>query len=95
MRAALVLGGAMLAALSAFWVGRRLYDHRTGVFAGALVSVSLLLASEGGIAKTDAMLLGLTTLGSIATFDPEYGGAIDAPLREACVQLSQDLGWNA
>jgi len=46
--------GAMLAALSAFWIGRRLYDHRTGVFAGALVSVSLLLASEGGIAKTDA-----------------------------------------
>lgn len=41
------------------------------------------------------IVLGLTTLGSIATFDPEYGGAIDAPLREACVQLSQDLGWNA
>lgn len=41
------------------------------------------------------IVLGLTTLGSIATFDSEYGGAIDAPLREACVQLSQDLGWNA
>lgn len=54
--------GAMLAALSAFWMGRRLYDHRTGVFAGALISVSLLLASEGGIAKTDAMLAAMTGL---------------------------------
>ena len=58
--------GAMLAALSAFWVGRRLYDHRTGVFAGALVSVSLLLASEGGIAKTDAMLAAMTGLSVLA-----------------------------
>jgi DNA-binding IclR family transcriptional regulator len=41
------------------------------------------------------IVLGLTTLGSIATFDPEYGGAIDAPLRQACEQLSSDLGWNA
>jgi len=54
--------GAMLAALSAFWIGRRLYDHRTGVFSGALVSVTLLLASEGGIAKTDAMLCAMTGL---------------------------------
>ena len=39
------------------------------------------------------IVAGLTTLGSIATFDPEYDGAIDRPLREACVQLSSDLGW--
>ena len=36
--------------------------------------------------------LGITTLGSIATFDPEWGGAIDAPLRAAAAQLSSDLG---
>ena len=36
--------------------------------------------------------LGITTLGSIATFDPEWGGAIDAPLRAAAAQLSADLG---
>ena len=36
--------------------------------------------------------LGITTLGSIATFDPEWGGAIDAPLRTAAAQLSSDLG---
>ena len=38
--------------------------------------------------------LGITTLGSIATFDPEWGGAIDAPLRAAAAQLSRDLGAN-
>jgi len=37
--------------------------------------------------------LGITTLGSVATFDPEWGGAIDAPLRAAAAQLSSDLGW--
>ena len=36
--------------------------------------------------------LGITTLGSLATFDPEWGGAIDAPLRAAAAQLSSDLG---
>ncbi len=61
--------GAMLAALSAFWIGRRLYDHRTGVFAGALVSVSLLLASEGGIAKTDAMLAAMTGLSVLSLIE--------------------------
>ncbi len=39
--------------------------------------------------------LGLMTLGSLATFDPEYGGAIDAPLQAAARQLSSDLGWLA
>ena len=41
------------------------------------------------------IVLGLTTLGSVATFDPEYDGAIDLPLRQACMQLSSDLGWRA
>jgi len=36
--------------------------------------------------------LGITTLGSVATFDPEWGGAIDTPLRAAAAQLSRDLG---
>lgn len=39
------------------------------------------------------IVLGLMTLGSLATFDPEYGGAIDAPLQAAARQLSSDLGW--
>ena len=41
------------------------------------------------------IVLGLMTLGSLATFDPEYGGAIDAPLQAAARQLSSDLGWRA
>jgi DNA-binding IclR family transcriptional regulator len=36
--------------------------------------------------------LGITTLGSVATFDPAWGGAIDTPLRAAAAQLSSDLG---
>ena len=41
------------------------------------------------------IVLGLMTLGSLATFDPEYGGAIDKPLQAAAHQLSSDLGWGA
>ena len=41
------------------------------------------------------IVLGLTTLGSVATFDADFGGAIDAPLRQACEQLSRDLGWGS
>ena len=41
------------------------------------------------------MALGIVTLGSIATFDPEWGGAVERPLRLAALQLSQDLGWRA
>ena len=39
------------------------------------------------------LVLGITTLGSIATFDPEWGGAIDTPLRAAAARLSHDLGF--
>jgi len=38
------------------------------------------------------IVMGITTLGSVATFDPAYGGAIDAPLRATAQQLSADLG---
>ena len=38
------------------------------------------------------LVLGVTTLGSIATFDPAWDGAIDTALRAATVQLSSDLG---
>ena len=38
------------------------------------------------------LALGITTLGSVATFDAAWGGAIDAPLRAAAAQLSRDLG---
>jgi DNA-binding IclR family transcriptional regulator len=39
------------------------------------------------------MVLGMVALGSIATFDAEWGGAVDGPLRAAAAQLSSDLGF--
>lgn len=43
--------------------------------------------SDGHIA------LGMVALGPIGTFDPEWDGAIDRPLRAAANQLSMDLGY--
>jgi DNA-binding IclR family transcriptional regulator len=40
------------------------------------------------------MVLGMVTLGSVATFDPAWDGAIDKPLRAAAAQLSSDLGYS-
>ena len=48
--------GAMLAALAAYLAGARLVGRRAGFAAGALLAVTVLLGSEAGIAKTDAML---------------------------------------
>ncbi len=39
------------------------------------------------------MALGIIALGSTATFDPQWGGAVEQPLRTAAQQLSRDLGW--
>ena len=58
--------GAILAALACFWGGQRLVG-REAAFAGtALFAVTVLLGIEGGIAKTDAMLVGCTTLAMAA-----------------------------
>jgi DNA-binding IclR family transcriptional regulator len=43
--------------------------------------------SDGHIA------LGMVALGPTGTFDPEWGGTVDRPLRAAATQLSSDLGW--
>jgi DNA-binding IclR family transcriptional regulator len=37
--------------------------------------------------------LGMVALGPRGTFDPEWGGAVHGPLRQAAAQLSSDLGW--
>lgn len=39
------------------------------------------------------IVLGIVSVGSMATFDPEWQGAVDGPLRAAAMQLSSDLGW--
>jgi len=44
--------------------------------------------SDGHIA------LGIVALGPTGTFDPEWDGAVDGPLRAAARQLSSDLGYS-
>ena len=39
------------------------------------------------------MVLGVVAVGSMATFDPEWKGRVDRPLRAAASRLSSDLGW--
>lgn len=39
------------------------------------------------------LALGMVALGSLATFDPEWGGAVARPLAAAAHQLSIDLGF--
>ncbi len=39
------------------------------------------------------MVLGMVTLGSVATFDAAWGGAVHRPLAEAAARLSADLGY--
>jgi DNA-binding IclR family transcriptional regulator len=39
------------------------------------------------------MAVGVVTLGPSGTFDPEWGGAVEKPLREMAAQLSRDLGY--
>jgi DNA-binding IclR family transcriptional regulator len=38
------------------------------------------------------MALGMVALGPAGSFDAEWGGAVERPLREAAAQLSNDLG---
>ncbi|MGI3779103.1 MAG: ArnT family glycosyltransferase, partial [Janthinobacterium lividum] len=56
-----VLGG-LLAVLATHALGRRLAGERAGLLAGMMLGASVLLAVEVHIAKTDAALLGATTL---------------------------------
>ncbi|QNL17985.1 glycosyltransferase family 39 protein [Hyphobacterium sp. CCMP332] len=72
--------GAMLAALGCFWVGTRLMSREAAFVAAALLAVSALLAAEGGIAKTDAILAGLTTMAMAALVQLRYGGGRSAAL---------------
>jgi len=54
--------GFMLAALATLWAGKRLLGARAGFFGAALFSVGMLASFEGMTAKTDALMLGFTTL---------------------------------
>lgn len=54
--------GAMLAAAACAWGAAAFFGSRAGLLAGAMMGASFLLSTEAGIAKTDAVLAGTTTL---------------------------------
>ncbi|MDI7773783.1 glycosyltransferase family 39 protein [Asticcacaulis sp. EMRT-3] len=54
--------GAALAAFACAWGASRAFGTRAGTKAGLLFAVSFMLSTEAFIAKTDAVLCGLTTL---------------------------------
>ena len=67
---------------------------------GAARVVNTLLPGVGGFCAPvfDAdghMVLGMVALGSMASFDADYDGAVAAPLKAAVQQLSSDLGYAA
>lgn len=60
------LFGAMLAAWALAWAASAALGNRAGFLAGAMLGATFLLSTEAGIAKTDAVLCGLTTLSMAA-----------------------------
>jgi 4-amino-4-deoxy-L-arabinose transferase-like glycosyltransferase len=54
--------GALTGVLATFAIGRRMAGARAGLIAAAMLGGSVLLTTEATIAKTDAALLGATTL---------------------------------
>jgi 4-amino-4-deoxy-L-arabinose transferase-like glycosyltransferase len=58
--------GAMLAAAACAWGAAAFFGPEAGLISGALLGTTFLLSSEAMIAKTDAVLCGLTTLGMAA-----------------------------
>jgi 4-amino-4-deoxy-L-arabinose transferase-like glycosyltransferase len=73
--------GAMLAAAALAWGAARFFGAGTGLVAGAILAATMLLSTEAGIAKTDAVLCGATTLAMAALArlyaaaqDPRGGG---------------------
>lgn len=66
--------GAMLAAMAALWAGTALLGRRTALYGSALFAAGALLGFEGMTAKTDAVLVGFTTL-AMAALANLYTGA--------------------
>jgi 4-amino-4-deoxy-L-arabinose transferase-like glycosyltransferase len=58
--------GLVLAALAALWAGRTLLSARAALIGAALLGAGVLAGFEGMTAKTDALLLGFTTLAMAA-----------------------------
>jgi 4-amino-4-deoxy-L-arabinose transferase-like glycosyltransferase len=58
--------GLLIAALATYWAGAALIGQRPAFFGASLLAASLLAGFEGMTAKTDALLLGFTTLAMAA-----------------------------
>ncbi|MEM8772013.1 MAG: glycosyltransferase family 39 protein [Pseudomonadota bacterium] len=58
--------GVVFAAIFTFLTARRLYDQRTALLAGLLISSAPVVAAEATIAKTDGVLLALICLAQYA-----------------------------
>lgn len=58
--------GLVMAALATYWGGATLIGQRPAFFGASLFAASLLAGFEGMTAKTDALLLGFTTLAMAA-----------------------------
>lgn len=54
--------GVLAAVLMTFRLGSALFDRRIALLAGALLATSLMASVEAHLAKTDGVLLGLTTV---------------------------------
>lgn len=65
--------GVVLAAIAALWAGRALIGERAALFGAGLFAAGILVGLEGMTAKTDAALLGFTTLAA-ATLAQIYVG---------------------
>ncbi|MBC7769655.1 MAG: glycosyltransferase family 39 protein [Phycisphaerales bacterium] len=58
--------GIALAAIATLWGGAVLVGHRAALFGAAMLAAGVLVGLEGMTAKTDAVLLGFTTLAMAA-----------------------------
>lgn len=70
--------GAMLAAAACAWGAAAFFGATPALLAGAMLGSTFLLSTEAFVAKTDAMLCGLTTL-TLAAMARIYASAREGP----------------
>lgn len=88
--------GAILAALATLWAGRALFGPRTALLGASLLASGLLFGFEGMTAKTDALMLGFTTL-AIAALAQLRASALGfaAPLSHTWTRVTALVFWAA
>jgi 4-amino-4-deoxy-L-arabinose transferase-like glycosyltransferase len=70
--------GAMLAAAACAWGAAAFFGGEAGLMAGAMLGASFMLSTEAMIAKTDAVLCGMTTL-AMAALGKLYASSREGP----------------